>query len=280
MRRAAEHLGTTQSALTKAVRRLESELHIRFFDRAPRGVELTEPGRAFLARVKSVDLQLSQALHEIEHMRLGELGLVRLGCTAANFEPLVKPVLERFLQDRPQARFALSVELSARLIDLLLQGRLDLVVAGPASSPFPELEDVPLFEEKLHAIVREGHPLLQRRAAVDDLARCRWILPPAGRIMRRWVEQRLRELGMPPPTVVVETDASLAVMNIMVRSSDLVSVMTERMLATDAGERMRSLERLMGASGAPLVLSWRRDSYLSPLVRDFREALRKAAGSP
>lgn len=273
MRRAAEQVGTTQSALTKAVRRLEAELRVRLFDRAPRGVELTEPGRAFHDRIQSVELQLAQALHELDHMRLGELGLVRIGCTAANFESVVQPVLQRFLKLRPQARFVLRLELSGRLIDMLMQGQLDLVVSGPPGSVGKELEHHILCDETLHAVVRARHPLLRSKATGSDLADCRWILPPPGRILRRWLEPRLHELGLPPPRVAVETDSSLVLAYSMIRDSDLVSVMTSRVLDSPAGAGLRALDRMLGTGKDQLAVFWRRDSYLSPLVRDFRDVL-------
>jgi len=277
MRRAAEQLGTTQSALTKAMRRLETELRTRLFDRAPRGVELTEPGRSFHARVRAVDAQLSQALHELDDMRMGELGLVRFGCTAANFETIANPVLQQLVQSRPQARFALTLDISSRLIDLLLQGQLDLVVAGaPAAAP-AELEHLPLHEETLHAVVRSGHPLLRAKAAPADLAGCRWLLPPPGRITRRWIERRLHELGLPPPRIAVETDATVVLLSPLLRSTDLVAPMTRRVLASPAGAGLKPLDRLLGGSADELVVFWRRGSYLSPLAQDFRAALQQAA---
>ncbi|MGD9945247.1 MAG: LysR family transcriptional regulator [Burkholderiaceae bacterium] len=279
MRRAAEQLGTTQSALTKAVRRLEAELHTRLFDRAPRGVELTEPGRAFHARMKQVDIGVSQALHELEHMRMGELGLVRLGCTAANFETLVKPALQNFLKSRPMARFALSLEISSRLTDLLMDGRLDLVVAGSAPSAPPELEQLKLYDETMHAVVRAGHPLLRADATVQDLTQSSWLLPPPGRVLRHWVERRLSELSASAPRIAIESDGTMAVLSSMVRDSDLVSATTGRMLGSSAGAGLQALDHLAGSGQAPLLLSWRRDSYLSPLAQDLRDSLRTIASA-
>jgi DNA-binding transcriptional LysR family regulator len=275
MRRAAEHLGTTQSALTKAVRRLETELRMPLFDRAPRGVELTGAGRAFLNRVKPVELQLSQAISEIEHMRMGELGIVRFGCSAAYFDSLARPVISRFLKSRPQARFVLMLDVATRLTDELLQGNLDLILAGPPGYSVAEAEVRPMMEQSMHAVVRAGHPLLNANTTATDLARCSWMLPPPRRIMRRWIEEKMSELGLAPPRVALETDATIALMSPLLRESDLVGVMTKSMLESPNGAGLRPLDHLIPSSTDSLVSMWRRDSYLSPLVRDFRDALRE-----
>src|SRR5260221_9970694 len=49
IRAAARKLGVSQPAITRSVRRLETDLHARLLQRTPTGVVLTKPGRAFLA---------------------------------------------------------------------------------------------------------------------------------------------------------------------------------------------------------------------------------------
>jgi len=276
LRRAADRLGTTQSALTKVLRRLESELRIRLFDRAPRGVELTEPGRAFHVRVKAVDIQLTQALHELEDMRLGELGVVRFGSTPGYYESVVKPVIDRFLLSRPHGRFVLFLDGTSSLMELLVSGQVDLLLAGLPGRNRPEVDHLPLIEESMHVVVRAGHQLLEPSTSVPDLANCRWMLPPPGRITTRWLEQRLHELGLPPPRVALESDATLALTSSTLRSSNLASVMMGHMLRSSCGAGLLALDRLVGYGTQRLALSWRRDAYLSPFALEFRTAIEEA----
>lgn len=51
-RLAAEEIGVTQGAVAQQVRGLEAALEVRLFDRLPRGLALTEAGRAYLQPVQ------------------------------------------------------------------------------------------------------------------------------------------------------------------------------------------------------------------------------------
>ena len=57
--RAADEFGLTQSAVSRCIRELEDELHLRLFDRTTRQVALTQAGHYLVARV-------SPLLEEIE----------------------------------------------------------------------------------------------------------------------------------------------------------------------------------------------------------------------
>ena len=46
--RAAQQLFLSQPSLTKSISNLESEYHIKIFDRRPKGIQLTPEGKEFL----------------------------------------------------------------------------------------------------------------------------------------------------------------------------------------------------------------------------------------
>jgi DNA-binding transcriptional LysR family regulator len=53
-KRAAMRLGLTQPALSAGIRKLETELGVRLFDRASDGVKLTSYGKVVAARARQV----------------------------------------------------------------------------------------------------------------------------------------------------------------------------------------------------------------------------------
>ena len=66
---AAQTLRFTQSAVSRQIATLEAELGARVFDRLPRGVALTEEGRALLPHAEAVLDRFATARRELDQLR-------------------------------------------------------------------------------------------------------------------------------------------------------------------------------------------------------------------
>src|SRR5204863_334052 len=77
--RAAERLGMQQPPLSQQIRALERELDVQLFRRLPRGVELTDAGRALLADARAILQQIEHAFATTRRTARGELGRVAIG---------------------------------------------------------------------------------------------------------------------------------------------------------------------------------------------------------
>jgi DNA-binding transcriptional LysR family regulator len=79
LRAAAQQLGVTQPALTKAVRRLEDSFGVLLFERRARGVALTTYGSALVRHARDLRSSVRAAWDELGALRTGSAGLVRVG---------------------------------------------------------------------------------------------------------------------------------------------------------------------------------------------------------
>ncbi|WP_394559147.1 LysR family transcriptional regulator [Aquipseudomonas alcaligenes] len=131
--RAAELLGKTPSALTKAVGHLERELGAALFERSTRRIVLTEAGRLYLDTARQVLQRLRDAGEEIDQLQNGMQGSLRLTAALAFGPAFLERVCAGFLTEYPQIR--LHVDLTDDFVDLVEAGYDLALREGPSDLP-------------------------------------------------------------------------------------------------------------------------------------------------
>ena len=106
--RAAEMLGLTPSAVSRAVARLEARVGVRLFDRNPREVSLTEEGRRFHTQVMPLLAGLDEAAAEAAGAAAVVRGRLRVSVDPWFARTVLAPKLQQFLVRYP----LLSVDFS------------------------------------------------------------------------------------------------------------------------------------------------------------------------
>src|SRR5581483_10628169 len=119
-RRAAAELGVTPSAVSQAVRTLETRIGAALFLRTTRSVGLTEAGERFLARAKPAFEELVAAGAVARDLGQRPSGLLRLTAPRAVVPILLQPLIASFCRDYPE----IEVEVSAD------EDRVDIAAAG------------------------------------------------------------------------------------------------------------------------------------------------------
>jgi DNA-binding transcriptional LysR family regulator len=119
-RRAAGDLGVTPSAVSQAIRALESRLGAALFLRTTRNVGLTEAGERFLARAKPAFEELVAASDAARGLGRRPAGLLRLTVPRAVLPVLLEPIIASFLKAYPQ--IGVEIASSEELIDLAAGG--------------------------------------------------------------------------------------------------------------------------------------------------------------
>lgn len=176
---AARSLGYTQSAVSRQVAGLESAAGAPLFERAPRGVRLTDAGSALLRHAVGALDQLDAAKRELTGMRELATGRLRVGAFPTAIAALLPRAIAAF-----QARHA-GIEVSLREGTTSSQLRrlpaaatqLAVVVATPSRGLDDErISFDPLLEDPLLLALARTHPLARERVVdLNDLAGEQWI---------------------------------------------------------------------------------------------------------
>lgn len=117
---AARVLGTSPSALAKAVGRLEASLGLRLFYRTTRQVTLTADGERLFERCQRVLAELDELQADVAGARAGPSGTLRIDLPIVFGMEIVLPILARLATEYPA--LALDVRLSDAFVDLVKEG--------------------------------------------------------------------------------------------------------------------------------------------------------------
>jgi DNA-binding transcriptional LysR family regulator len=223
---AAERLGISQPALTKSIRRLEEECGAPLFDRHTRGVSLTLYGKALLRHARLIDAECRFATSEIEALRHGHRGQLRIGGGPFWGATLLPQAVGQLHHRFPDLRVQLQIGVNAVVHPLLFEGELDLVVsAAPDLAQLPSHTAFrPINTIHMRIFAREGHPLFGNTAVhVDRLSHYQWVVYQHDpEVIGRLTAALSSRGGGTPPRIAVEASSLLATLE-LVRSSDFLA---------------------------------------------------------
>jgi len=144
--RAAEACNVAQPSLTRAIRKLEDELGGPLFRREGRKTHMTELGRMVRPRLEQA-LALTEAARSdaIDFSRMVNAPLT-LGCMCTIAPASVMSLIEFFSRRAPQLNLHLREAAGSQLVELLLDGEIDVALIGLPAYP-DALSAIPMFDE-------------------------------------------------------------------------------------------------------------------------------------
>ena len=274
--RAAEACAVTQPALSMQIKELEALLDAALFDRGARQVRLTGFGEAFAQRARDILRAVDELGDLARASRAGLSGRLRLG-VIPTVAPYLLPTLIGDLARR-HAGLDLRVRetLTSRLIEELLDGRLDAaVLALPASEP--SLTEVALFDEAF-VLIRPAEDAGRPVPSPERLREMRLLLLEEGHCFR---DQALAfcDLSSARPRELMD-GSSLSTLVQMVAAGLGVTLIPEMAVPVETRSASVSLARFeVPAPSRTIGMVWRRTSPLADQLREVAEIVRSAAES-
>jgi len=166
-RKAAAELGVTPSAISQAVRTLETRVGAALFIRTTRSVGLSEAGERFLLRAKPAFEELVAASEIARDLGQRPAGLLRLTVPGAAVPIVLEPLLASFCRAYPDIE--LEIATSAELVDIAAGG----FDAGIRLGQFIEADMIAVRLTQPFPLAVVGSPDYLRRCKqperIDDL---------------------------------------------------------------------------------------------------------------
>ena len=128
--KAANFLYISQPAITKSIKKLESNLGITLFNRSPKGVTLTENGKIFYKFIKDGVESFMNGEHKLTSLKNLESGIIKIGASATVTKYFLLPFIEKFHTLYPNIDISITNHLTHNLVSLLKKGSLDLLIVN------------------------------------------------------------------------------------------------------------------------------------------------------
>jgi DNA-binding transcriptional LysR family regulator len=162
IRKAAEHLNLTPSAMNRRIQDLEAEVGTPLFERRPRGVKLTTAGEMFVRYARSQIADAERMRSHVEDLRGLRRGPILIACSQALALDFLASRIAGFQKLHPKVMFDLKVMDHDRALAALAAYEVDLaLIFRPAMGP--ALRVIGRIPQRLVAIVRADHPLARKK---------------------------------------------------------------------------------------------------------------------
>jgi DNA-binding transcriptional LysR family regulator len=158
--RAAERLGMQQPPLSRQIKAIEREIGAQLFRRKPRGVELTDAGRALLDGARQMFTVLEATLETTRRTARGEQGHIAIGCTnGAALNSLVPRIIREFCGAFPHVSVSLAESHSNDLIERMRNNQTDVAFIRTSIADPDEMVVDLLQNEPEVVALPSGHAL-------------------------------------------------------------------------------------------------------------------------
>lgn len=196
IRRAAERLNVTPSALNRRIMDLEDELGAKLLERRPRGVRLTSAGEVFVRYVREQLGDADRMLSQLEDLRGLKRGLVKIACSQALAHDFLPQQIASFRERYPLVSFDVTVADHERGIALLATYDVDLILVF--RPPFiASLRPLMTLPQRLVALLPADHPLTARESVrLADFMTTPIALPERSTGGRQMIEEALARAGL------------------------------------------------------------------------------------
>jgi DNA-binding transcriptional LysR family regulator len=210
-RHAAIELGVSTSALSHAMKALESRVGVKLLNRTTRSVVPTAAGSELAARLERGFQTIGDALGDLERHRASPIGRLRINVPSDAARLLLAPVLARFVASYPDTQLDISVD--DHFVDIVADG-YDAGIRYGGRVP-RDMVAMPLTAPLRWVVVgspeylaRHGRPKVPKdllnhvcmRMRIGDNSVYKWELGTG---------DKTQEIDVPGPISVNETDLSV-----------------------------------------------------------------------
>ncbi|MEJ8858519.1 CysB family HTH-type transcriptional regulator [Variovorax robiniae] len=268
---AAQTLHTSQPGVSRQIRELEDELGIELFVRAGKRLTgLTEPGGHVLPIIERVLMESTNLRHAGQEFVAQQSGVLSVAATHSQARYALPVAVQEFRAHYPNVRLHLHQGSPKQIVQMLLEGEVDVGIATEALADYPQLLALPCYRWTHSVIVPPGHALLDAPLTLEALAQHPLITYDTGFTGRTRIDDAFEQHGLTPNIALAAMDAD--VIKTYVGLGMGVGIVANIAYEAERDAQLRAIDagHLFGINLTKLAV--RRGSYLRGYVYAFIES--------
>ncbi|WP_395747384.1 LysR family transcriptional regulator [Prosthecobacter sp.] len=166
---AGRELHLTQSAISHAIKSLETDLGSLLFHRQGKSVHLTHAGRELLPHAETILQSMHHARAVLGTLDQSPRGRLRIGCTTAAAQFILPTVFREFKESFPSYEIKVVCGETPDTIERLHKNQVDLTVSLRPPD-VARLNCHAIFDDELEFLVSPLHPWAHKAPKLKDAA--------------------------------------------------------------------------------------------------------------
>ena len=169
IRKAAEVLAITPSALNRQVLAIEEELGVQIFERLPRGVRLSTAGELLVRHIRNQVSDFERLQSQIEDLSGVRRGHVNIACSQALLPYFLPKQIEDYRSEHPGVTFRVTVRDREAAEEALVDYSADVaLIFEPVR--LADCQTLLTVRQPIHAVMGKNHPLaIKSEVSLEDL---------------------------------------------------------------------------------------------------------------
>ena len=200
----AEFTYTTQSAISKSIKKLEDDLETQLFYRNSSGIELTDKGRELYKYVEEAFNNLLAAERNLVETENLERGTLKIGLPSHIASFFFFDKIIDFHNKYPNIEMTLISGSTGQLLELIDKHEIDLIIdTAPINTNNMDLTVIDLLTVKYGFICRkENYDKYKNIKSIKDLENVPLVLPNKGTTNRKKLDSLFIKNNVTPKKVI------------------------------------------------------------------------------
>ena len=161
IRKAAETLSITSTALNRRLLAIEEELGVDLFERVPKGVQLSAAGEILLLHIREQIADMARVKSQISDLKGERRGHVAIACSQAILTSFLPVEISKYRSQHPFVTFSVQVRDRVAAEEALLDRSADLaLVFEPVQ--LADFQTLLAVKQSVWVLMLKDHPLAHK----------------------------------------------------------------------------------------------------------------------